>query len=302
MTAEPKVLIYALKEPDTGEVRYVGLTRDLKARLARYRHKAHNKHLQNWIAKLLQQGKFPSVETLAKVTEGDAGHAEREWIRRYRLADARLLNFTDGGESQYSMAAEVRRKIRQHRLDWWREHRDTYLMPKTQREAISRGNKGKRHGRPEQFRTLNVQRAGIPLTEDHRRKISESLRGKPQNHSQEELKQGAARLRAMWANPETRERMREGSRRGAATTLAKIRQNGSPLKGRKLSEDHRRKVSEGVRRSQTMEYRQKMSRAKKDKVSHPMTEEMKRKISVSLRAYFAAKKEGGARSTVAESR
>ena len=56
------VKIYVLKHPDTLEVRYVGktvrsLSRRLGNHIANARGNKHNKHLSNWILKIITEGK-----------------------------------------------------------------------------------------------------------------------------------------------------------------------------------------------------------------------------------------------------
>ena len=69
MVDNRKVKIYVLKHPDTLEVRYIGKTiRTLSKRLGNHVANAkgnkHNKHLSNWILKLLEENKRPIIELL----------------------------------------------------------------------------------------------------------------------------------------------------------------------------------------------------------------------------------------------
>lgn len=66
-----KVKIYTLKHPDTLEVRYVGktvrsLSRRLGNHIANAKGNKHNKHLSNWILKILSLGKRPIMNLLKK--------------------------------------------------------------------------------------------------------------------------------------------------------------------------------------------------------------------------------------------
>lgn len=84
------VTIYALREPDTDVVRYVGATCWLKMRVGE--HEAGSKTpTQKWAKKLLRKGWIPSVKVLDVVPPSMARETENKWIRRY-LRKGKLLN------------------------------------------------------------------------------------------------------------------------------------------------------------------------------------------------------------------
>jgi len=102
-----------------------------------------------------------------------------------------------------------------------------------QQNLIDCNNKGRR--------PTEIKKA--PLTEEHKRKLSESQKGK---------------------------KLSEEHKRKISKTQ----------KGRKMSEEHRRKISEsGKGKTHSQESRKRMSDAKKGKKLPPRTEETKRKIS-----------------------
>jgi hypothetical protein len=87
------VSIYALCEPDTGLVRYIGISVSPQAR--------YNGHLNTtctsgrkveWVKKLALLGKRPVMEILATVPEQDARQQERLLILCYRAKGYDLLN------------------------------------------------------------------------------------------------------------------------------------------------------------------------------------------------------------------
>lgn len=97
-----KWTIYALKDPATGCVRYVGFTsRTLSVRM--YAHFGHAKagqrtHKAVWILSLISAGLKPVIEVLETGYGSGWGKAERFWIEFYRAAGSQLTNLTDGGE------------------------------------------------------------------------------------------------------------------------------------------------------------------------------------------------------------
>lgn len=92
--------IYALCEPDTFEIRYVGqTTQPLKKRLRQ--HISEGRKPRNyrgkWIAKLLQSGATPTILVLDEVLVNELDKAEMCWISNFRLLECRLVNGNDGG-------------------------------------------------------------------------------------------------------------------------------------------------------------------------------------------------------------
>jgi predicted GIY-YIG superfamily endonuclease/predicted transcriptional regulator len=92
--SEGAVYIYVLKDPDTGAVRYVGLTRNPHVRL--YQHvnglSVDPPQKKEWVATLAAAGKAPALEVVDVCAEADALAAEARWIECYRSQGADLLN------------------------------------------------------------------------------------------------------------------------------------------------------------------------------------------------------------------
>ena len=79
-----KCIIYALTDPDTGIIRYIGKT----IRRPRDRYKMHlipsqlrvKTHKNNWVKFLLKQGKKPGMEILTVVDAENANTTEIAYI------------------------------------------------------------------------------------------------------------------------------------------------------------------------------------------------------------------------------
>lgn len=103
VSAKP-VLIYALADPATGAVRYIGKTekaaeRRLAAHVAAARRPGAKRRSVAWVASVLSAGGEPVLLPLLTVLPGeDWAVAERDWIAAYRQAGAELTNLSDGGE------------------------------------------------------------------------------------------------------------------------------------------------------------------------------------------------------------
>lgn len=98
---ERRIVIYALIDPRTEQVRYVGQTVDLGTRTRTHfdiRHVGHNLELYQWVYDLHQRGLQPRVEVLEECRDtGQADLQERFWIRKHLCEGCRLLNICDGG-------------------------------------------------------------------------------------------------------------------------------------------------------------------------------------------------------------
>jgi hypothetical protein len=115
--------IYALTDPRTGAVRYVGKTAvSPRERLCNHISEARNgrkTHLLRcvWIAELLLAGLKPIMSILDTVSDGgDWQASEKHWISHYRATDCDLLNVTHGGNGSSGLSPETRAKVSAARL------------------------------------------------------------------------------------------------------------------------------------------------------------------------------------------
>lgn len=201
-----KITIYALLDPRDCAIRYIGLTRDLKARLRHYRNKPHTKHLVNWFSMLKNLGLFPRVEILEEVDEGEAAEkAEREWIAFYRSCNCDLINFTLGGENAFKMTDEMKAR----KTGIVRRDRGLKRKPRTEETKRRISESRKRAYADGQIKSvfsgLNKSRRGIPLSDEHRRRVSRALKGKVTAEStKEKLRETSKHL---WEDVTFRERL-----------------------------------------------------------------------------------------------
>jgi hypothetical protein len=87
--------IYALVEPDTETVRYVGQTADhLHQRRADHLRVRGTSARANWLRSLIAQGTRPRIVLLEEVTgtRRNAYAAETQWIRKLRAEGHPLVN------------------------------------------------------------------------------------------------------------------------------------------------------------------------------------------------------------------
>lgn len=88
--------IYALTDPDDGQVRYIGLTAHPEERVVGHRQEeASSPRKSAWVAALRARGLFPAMKIL-EVVDGEALARQREmaWIEACQRAGIGLLNET----------------------------------------------------------------------------------------------------------------------------------------------------------------------------------------------------------------
>lgn len=106
--------IYALSDPRTSDIRYVGWSLNPHKRLKAHINQAKRggTHKSHWIQQLMAEGLRPLMHIVESGT-GDYEEAERRWIAYYKNQGYRLTNLTIGGEGApgYNPPAEVRAKM-----------------------------------------------------------------------------------------------------------------------------------------------------------------------------------------------
>lgn len=92
--------IYALIDPNTDEIRYIGKSNNPKARYAVHislNKNDTNKHKKRWIRGLLKSNQEPILKILEKVQYSKWEERERYWIDHGRDEGWPLTNIADGG-------------------------------------------------------------------------------------------------------------------------------------------------------------------------------------------------------------
>ncbi len=104
--------IYVLKDPETGEVRYVGKTKlTLEQRLNSHLRRKSKNHKGCWINSLKNRNLIPVIESIERVSDETWSEREIYWIQYYKDLGTRLTNSVEGGMGCHNPSAEVRAKI-----------------------------------------------------------------------------------------------------------------------------------------------------------------------------------------------
>lgn len=103
--------IYALCEPGTRTIRYIGKTINLAARFGAHLKTSvkQKNHLGNWLRSL--GGGIPNLMTLCEVPDEEGSTEEIRYIKSARMLGFWLVNATDGGEGMPNPSPETRAKM-----------------------------------------------------------------------------------------------------------------------------------------------------------------------------------------------
>ena len=96
-----KVFIYGLVDPRTNEIRYIGKTINIAARLKGHVREIKDSRINTkkimWLRELNEIGLHPLITVLEEVDESCWGEKEKEYIARFRKL-SNLTNTLEGGE------------------------------------------------------------------------------------------------------------------------------------------------------------------------------------------------------------
>lgn len=212
--------IYALLDPRTGEVRYIGKTYRSKQRRLRQhindsRSGRSNTHAACWVRSLLNEGLEPVAKTIEVVTENWEDR-ERYWIRYFRKRFD-LTNSCDGGRGVrvgYKHTAEARANMsraqrnRPPRGPMSEEAKENLraaamgrVIGPEARAKLSKAGMGRKHT-AEAKAKMREAHLGKVFSAEHREKIGESTRKRL--HSVTFFTEAEVLgLRDRWSNGET---------------------------------------------------------------------------------------------------
>ena len=205
-----------------------------------------------------------------------ADDMERFAIAKERAIGKAEYNIANGGNGTGTVSDETKQKISKSRSGKPTWNKDKH-MSEEYKIKLSMALKGKP--------TWNTGKKCGPLSEEHKRKISESEKGRK-------------------LSEETRKKMSE-SRKGKSIPEEQKKKISAALKGRSHSEEHNRKVSEALKgntnskgKHHTEETKRKISEANKVSFSNEMNKDLlvlgftdfHKKYGISRGTYYRHKK------------
>ena len=165
--------IYALLDPRTDEVRYIGWSRNPQARLHKHVSDSvkRSTHCHNWVARLLADGYRPLMQIIEETDLASYAERERFWIAFYRSSGARLTNHSDGGDGMpgHHHTDDTKRRMSEYAKAIGRR-------PLRTPEIIERIRQ-KMTGRKDSFEVRikkSAARKGMRFTEQHRAHLQQA--------------------------------------------------------------------------------------------------------------------------------
>jgi hypothetical protein len=238
--------IYALVDPGTGQVRYIGKANDVAKRLKahlRAARKGSKTYCARWLSGLLQEGRDPVVEILEEVAAEGWIEAERRWIAHYTDAAAPLTNLTAGGDGAIPNEIngdEYRRRVSAGVRRWAATDPDY-------KEKCGRATRGKKLP-PEWRAKIGAAQVGKKIAPEAiaKAKQTKGQKAYPKRAMPAEHKEKLRRiLTGRVVSAETRAKLsaaRKGRSAGPWTAERKAKAS-TKLKGRVFSEEARAKMS-----------------------------------------------------------
>lgn len=236
--------IYAMCEPGTGNVRYVGKANSVKARMKAHRNDKRTTRKCRWLAKLRRDGLEPTLIILEEAAPEAWEEAERKWIAYYRVAGNDLTNHTDGGEGTSGLDKDAREKLAAFQRGQWadpkrREILLGYARSPDRRKHISESLRGKPKS-AEHLARLPQNQKGFKHSEAFRRKVSAAGVGRVQSEVTKD------KIRA--ANRGNQHGVGNRSRKGQVQGCEERLRKSKVVIGIPKSEGHRKNIAAAARR------------------------------------------------------
>jgi hypothetical protein len=168
-------VIYALIDPRSDCLRYIGQATNVRKRLWRHMHPRSGDvtHRACWIRSLRAASLTPRVEVLEVVQGSSVNERERFYIALFRAMGADLVNRAEGGEG--GPVRQGMRSSEETRARISRSHMGLRPTAET-RAKLSASRRGKKQSE-ETIAKRVASRRGRSLSHETRAKISASLQG-----------------------------------------------------------------------------------------------------------------------------
>ena len=88
--------VYALLDPDNGDIRYIGQSKDINKRIKRHCQNVTGFPISRWVQKLKRNNKSPDLIIIEE--HDNPLLIEKMWIDRAKAQGVKLLNLHEGGK------------------------------------------------------------------------------------------------------------------------------------------------------------------------------------------------------------
>lgn len=171
--------IYALCEPETGKIRYVGKANNPKRRFRRHLRETigQETHTGRWIKLLASNGEKPELEILDEVPDSQWSFWEREYIRVFRALGMNLTNISEGGGQVPALRGEHHPNFGKKESAEATEKRISKIRGKTHTEESKANMSAGALGRvltPEHCANIGKAQKGRVASEETRARMSTS--------------------------------------------------------------------------------------------------------------------------------
>jgi group I intron endonuclease len=170
-----KYTIYKLIDPNTNQIRYIGLTfNDLKLRLKSHISEPGKSHKIHWIKKLKKQGIRPIIESIEENISTFEEACEREiyYIDYFKSLGCDLTNMNSGGNKNKKMSEESRKKMSESQ----KKRYETFKLKLSDEVKIILSNKSKeRFKNPDEKEKLRISNKRYEDSKTTERKLNDIL-------------------------------------------------------------------------------------------------------------------------------
>jgi hypothetical protein len=231
-----RAFIYALAEPNTGVVRYVGKAADPHVRVGQHLRDRSSLRKARWLRSLDAP---PQLLILEEIPAGaDWQEAERRWIAHFRAEGADLTNHTDGGEGLCGASAETRAKLSASAKARMADPAFRAKVFTAERAARISAALSGRPKSPEHVAKLPQNQPGCHHTDEAKQRMRLASTGRQHSVATIELLREASRGNAYGVG--------NRSRTGQTPSVEELRKRSAATKGRPKGEAHRQRIAEGL--------------------------------------------------------
>lgn len=166
--------IYALIDPITHKIRYVGKTKNIKNRLKEHINYVNyqKSHKNDWIKSLLKKDLIPLIVVLEKCK--DWQDSERFWIKLCRGIGCDLTNLTEGGEGVVGGLAEIGRKISEKNKGKIGPNKGKKFSDEWRKKLSE--SKLRHFSKPEARERMRIMSTGRIRSEEFKKKVSDGMK------------------------------------------------------------------------------------------------------------------------------